>query len=154
MYLQIGKDKIDISEITSHYIHSTFPVPGKICSSLGYSESSIAPKHITDEVFNDIRYALFSRTIFWSPVGVLSKEQDIMEYFTFKCNDKKLQKYLYLNLNKKIIGDSKDNRTLLLSSTKKVCIRSVELYGYYILFDEDTQLYTCKMDHFIENFYG
>ena len=77
-----------------------------------------------------------------------------MEYFTFKCNDEKLQKYLYLNLNKKIMGDSEDNKTVLLSSTKKVCIRSVDLYGYYILFDEDTQLYTCKMDYFIENFYG
>lgn len=76
-----------------------------------------------------------------------------MEYFTFKCNDKKLQKYLYLNLNKKIMGDNKDNKTLLLPSTKKG-YRSVDLYGYYILFDEDTQLYTCKMDHFIENFYN
>lgn len=42
-----------------------------------------------------------------------------MEYFTFKCNDEKLQKYLYLNLNKKIMGDSEDNKTVLLSSTKK-----------------------------------
>jgi len=151
MYLQIRKDKIDISEITSHYIHSTFPVPGKICSSLGYSESSIAPKHITDEVFNDIRYALFSRTIFWSPAGVLPKEQDKMEYFTFKCNDRKLQKYL--NLNKKIMGDNKDTKTLLLPSTKER-YKSVDLYGYYILFDKELQLYKCKMDYFIENFYG
>lgn len=151
MYLQIGKDKIDISEITSHYIHSTFPVPGKICSSLGYSESSIAPKHITDEVFNDIRYALFSRTIFWSPAGLLPKEQDKMEYFTFKCNDKKLQKYL--NLNKKIMGDNKDTKTLLLPSTKEG-YKSVDLYGYYILFDKELQLYKCKMDYFVENFYN
>lgn len=49
--------------------------------------------------------------------------------------------------------DNKDTETLLLSSTKKG-YRSVDLFGYYILFDEDTQLYTCKMDYFIENFYG
>lgn len=76
-----------------------------------------------------------------------------MEYFTFKCNDKKLQKRVYPNMNKKIMGDSKDNKTLLLSSTKKG-YRSVDLFAYYILFDEDTQLYTCKMDHFVENLYN
>lgn len=74
-----------------------------------------------------------------------------MEYFTFKCNDKKLQKYL--NSNKKIMGDNKDNKTLLLPSTKEG-YRSVDLFGYYFLFDKDTQLYTCKMDHFVENFYN
>lgn len=76
-----------------------------------------------------------------------------MEYFTFKCNDKKLQKYLYPNLSKKIMGDSKDNKTLLLSSTREG-YRTIELLGYYILFDEDTQLYKCKMDYFVENFYN
>lgn len=80
---------------------------------------------------------------------LISNETDKMEYFTFKYNDKKLQKYL----NKKIMGDNKDNKTLLLPSTKEG-YRSVDLFGYYILFDEDTQLYTCKMDHFVENLYN
>lgn len=150
MYLQIGKDKIDISEITIHYIHYTFPEPGKVCGSLGYSESSIKPKCITDEIFNDIKYALGSQTY---GNGFIPKAQDKMEYFTFKCNDKKLQKYLYLNLSKKIIGNSKDNKTLLLPSTREG-YRAIELLGYDILFDEDTQLYKCKMDYFIEYFYN
>ena len=60
MQLQIGKDEIRVSEVTIHYIHYTFPEPGKVCGSLGYSESSIKPKRITDEIFNDIKYALFS----------------------------------------------------------------------------------------------
>ena len=60
---------------------------------------------------------------------------------------------MYSNSNKKIIGDSKNNKAVLLSSTKE-SYRKVELFGYYILFDEDTQLYKCKMDYFIENFYN
>ena len=155
MYLQIGKDKIDISEITIHYIQGGQPIPWELNVSHIYSKSDIAPKHITDEIFDDTEYEeLCSYKIRQTPRSIFYKKWDIMEYFTFKCNDEKLQKYLYLNLNKKIMGDSEDNKTVLLSSTKKVCIRSVDLYGYYILFDEDTQLYTCKMDYFIENFYG
>lgn len=148
MYLQIGKYKIRVSEVTIHYIHYTFPEPGKMRSSLGYSESSIKPKRITDEIFNDINYALCSQNY---GNGFIPKAQDKMKYFTFKCNDKKLQKYL--NSNKRIMGDNKDNKTLLLPSTKEG-YRSVDLFGYYILFDEDTQLYTCKMDHFVENLYN
>lgn len=60
MYLQIGKDKIKISEITIHYTHYTFLKPGNVYGSLGYSESSIKQKCITDEIFNDIKYALGS----------------------------------------------------------------------------------------------
>lgn len=150
MQLQIGKDEIRVSEVTIHYIHYTFPEPGKVCGSLGYSESSIKPKCITDEIFNDIKYALGSQTY---GNGFIPNAQDKMEYFTFKCNDKKLQKYLYPNLSKKIMGDSKDNKTLLLSSTREG-YRTIELLGYYILFDEDTQLYKCKMDYFVENFYN
>lgn len=149
MYLQIGKDKIDISEITIHYIH--YNAQSKVVSSVNnlYTESPLEPKNITDEIFNDINYALFSLPK-WD-IYLIPKEGDKMDYFTFKCNDKKLQKYL--NLNKKIMGDNKDNKTLLLSSTKKG-YRTVDLFGYYILFDEDTQLYTCKIDHFIENLYN
>ena len=152
MQLQIGKDKIRVSEVTIHYIHHTAPTT---ISSVfnAYSESLIHPRLITDEIFNDIKYRQLCSYPKYDGY-LIPKETDKMEYFTFKCNDEKLQKYLYLNLNKKIMGDNKDNKTVLLSSTKKVCIRSVELYGYYILFDEDTQLYTCKMDYFIENFYG
>lgn len=34
MYLQIGKDKIKISEITIHYTHYTFLEPGNVYGSL------------------------------------------------------------------------------------------------------------------------
>lgn len=78
---------------------------------------------------------------------------DKMEYFTFKCNDKKLQTWVYSNSNKKIMSDSKNNKAVLLSSTKE-SYRKVELFGYYLLFDEDTQLYTCKMDYFEEYLYN
>ena len=151
MQLQIGKDKIRVSEVTIHYIHYTAPTTISSIFNV-YSESLIPPRHITDEIFNDIKYRQLCSYPKYDGY-LIPKETDKMEYFTFKCNDKKLQKYLYLNLNKKIMGDNKDNKTLLLPSTKKG-YRSVDLYGYYILFDEDTQLYTCKMDHFIENFYN
>ena len=148
MWLQIGKDKIKISEVTIHYIYYTFPVIGRAIYTNGYSESSIKPKRISDEIFNDINYALCSQNY---GNGFIPKAQDKMEYFTFKCNDKKLQKYL--NSNKKIMGDNKDNKTLLLPSTKEG-YRSVDLFGYYFLFDKDTHLYTCKMDYFVENIYN
>lgn len=51
------------------------------------------------------------------------------------------------------MGDNKDTKTLLLPSTKER-YKSVDLYGYYILFDKELQLYKCKMDYFVENFYN
>ena len=136
MQLQIGKDKIRVSEVTIHYIH--YNVPTKVISSFinAYSESLIPPRLITDEIFNNIKYRRLCSFPKWD-IYLIPKESDDMEYFTFKCNDKKLQTWVYSNSNKKIIGDSK-----------------VELFGYYILFDEDTQLYTCKMDYFEEYLYN
>ena len=151
MQLQIGKDKIRVSEVTIHYIHYT--VPTKVISSFinAYSESLIPPRLITDEIFNDIKYVLCSYPKYEG--YLFPREIDKMEYFTFKCNDKKLQTYVYPNSNKKIMGDSKNNKAVLLSSTKE-SYRKVELFGYYLLFDEDTQLYTCKMDYFEEYLYN
>lgn len=152
MQLQIGKDKIRVSEVTIHYIHYT--VPTKVISSFinAYSESLIPPRLITDEIFNNIKYRRLCSFPKWD-IYLIPKESDDMEYFTFKCNDKKLQTWVYSNSNKKIIGDSKNNKAVLLSSTKE-SYRKVELFGYYLLFDEDTQLYTCKMDYFEEYLYN
>lgn len=151
MYLQIGKDKINISNVTIHYIHYTVPTTTISSFINAYSESLIPSRRITDEIFNNINYMLCSFPK--NDIYIIPNEIDKMEYFTFKCNDKKLQKYLYLNSNKKITGIAKDNKTLLLPSTKEV-YRTVELMSYYLLLDEETQLYTCKMDHFIEKSYN
>ncbi len=154
MWLQIGKEQIKISEIIIHYIHYQPPLWYKRRRTMfGYSESTTKPQPVTDENFNNIPFSICQNFVPLIPGdknSILIPEDIVkVKYFTFKCNVKKLQKYL----NKKIMGDSKDVKTILYPSTKEV-FRTIDLFGYYILFDEDTSLYTCKIDHFEENFYN